>query len=97
MIIQPITIIIFTCFQFFFFLILNINLQRQRSKPVSLSSSQSRRVTFNISVPRSLQWDTQLNQASIENKRGFGRDQLKALTFAHKLIFRVAGTGDGSD
>lgn len=34
---------------------------------------------------------------SIENKRGFGRDQLKALTFAHKLIFRVAGTGDGSD
>lgn len=48
MITQPITILIFTCFQFFFFLILNINLQRQRSKPVSLSSSQSRRVTFNI-------------------------------------------------
>lgn len=84
-------------FPVLFFLILNINLQRQRSKPVSLSSSQSRRVTFNISVPRSLQWDTQLNQASIENKRGFGRDQLKALTFADKLIFRVAGTGDGSD
>ena len=31
------------------------------------------------------------------NKRGFGRDQLKALTFEHKSIFRVVGTGDCSN